>query len=151
MLWCGSVWAKNPPGIYEFTTYCHPIRRPCGVIINQKSEGDSEEFIAHIWKDKPSNSKTVKISNAKFKHIDRTFHLMHLWKIFEKGPYPLDKLPPNDHFVLVNTKTLNGEHHILVPRYSSDLTSVQKLVLDWENFLKAQVMKINTAAFKKDF
>ncbi len=151
MIGCPLAWAENPPGVYELATYCHSIRQPCGVEISQKTPQDSDEFIAKIWKVDLSQTKIIKISKSKFQHLDRIFHLKHLWKVFEKETYPQDKLPKNDGLVLLNTTTSKGKHHILVPRYSKNLTPIQKLVLDWEFFLKAQVMQVNSRAFKKDF
>ena len=153
LFFCFNVLAENLPGIYEFVTFCPQVRQACGVILDQKptSPADAPEYRATIWKDNLSNSKIVEISTSKFRHIDRTFHTLHLWKQMQEGPYVVNKLPTNERMLYFNAKSESGQHHLVISRYSRNLSRLEKVILDWENFLKAQVMKINTSEFKQGF
>lgn len=146
--------AENLPGVYDFITYCPQSRLACGVILDQTpstTEDDSPEYHATIWKGDRSQSKMVIISKTKYRQIDRLFQLKRLWLEMQKGVDAVSPLPKNDQILYFNAKNSKGEYHILIYRYSKSLTAFQKVVLNWETFLKAQVMRVNSPEFKQDF
>jgi hypothetical protein len=74
-----------------------------------------------------------------------------MWNFMKKGPLKLEQLPINDRVFYFQVTTKEGEFHLSIDRYSKnqDLTQTQLIFIDWDQYLKVQIMKTHSRKFKQ--